>query len=107
MAYTYGAWSRSGRQTGHQTVRKNAKIRFGCYRPSSTLSTILASLFPALPAPLQSPINKYSFRSVYFDARAGNNHDDRARGGDRLWKSRELGRIDGRDFVRELGVIER
>lgn len=92
------------------TEREKRQLNRIYQRPTSTLSTILASLFSALPAPLQSPSNKYSFRSVYFDARAGAGGDDRGgrdAGAGRLWRSRELGRIDGRDFVRELGVIER
>ncbi|KAI5455437.1 hypothetical protein NCC49_000247 [Naganishia albida] len=72
---------------------------------TSTLSTILASLYPSLPPALQNPAARFAFRTVYFDGRAFN--DERG-GGDRsrAWKSRELGRIDARDLVRSVGDID-
>ncbi|KAJ9107292.1 hypothetical protein QFC21_000742 [Naganishia friedmannii] len=85
---------------------------------TSTLSTLLASLYPSLPVALQAPGCKYSFRTIYFDPRATITHDDRDRDRDRErnrdndaravrpWKSRELGRIDGRDVIRGCGEIE-
>jgi hypothetical protein len=79
------------------------------HRKTSTLSTILASLYPSLPAALQHPATRFAFRTVYFDGRAFG--DDRDCGGDkappRAWRSRELGRIDARDLVRQLGDIDK
>jgi hypothetical protein len=85
-------------------------------RKTSTLSTLLASLYPSLPVALQNPGCKYSFRTIYFDARATMTHDDRDRDRERnrdgvdvksrSWKYRELGRIDGRDLIRSCGEIE-
>lgn len=80
------------------------------HRKTSTLSTILASLYPSLPAALQTPGTRFAFRTVYFDGRAFG--DDRDRGGvdkapPRAWRSRELGRIDARDLVRQLGDIDK
>lgn len=81
-------------------------IRSSHHRKTSTLSTILASLYPSLPPALQNPAARFAFRTVYFDGRAFN--DERGSGDrSRAWKSRELGRIDARDLVRSVGDIDK